>query len=255
MARVLITGSSDGLGLLAGRQLAAQGHKVVLHARSEARAQAARGKLADCEAVVIGDVATLAAMRSVADQANALGRFDAVIHNVAIGYTESGRHETEDGMTQIFAVNVAAPYVLTACIDRPARLIYLSSGMHRQGNPDLDDAQWKKRRWNASQAYADTKLHDTILAMALARRWPEVLVNAVDPGWVPTKMGGRGAPDDLDQGAETQAWLAVSEEPAARVSGGYFHHRRRAKMAPAAEDEAVQDRLLAYLAQLCGIAI
>jgi len=255
VARIFITGSSDGLGLLAGKQLAAQGHDVVLHARSEERAEAARRSLPECRNVLIGDLSTIAAMESVASQANAEGRFDAVIHNVGTGYNDRERHGTPDGLSRIFAVNVLAPYVLTARMSVPGRLIYLSSGMHSGGSADLADAQWENRRWNASQAYSDTKLHDTVLALALSARWTHVMVNAVDPGWVPTKMGGASALDDLDRGADTQAWLAVSEDPRARVSGDYFHHRQRRPVAPVARDEAVQDRLLAYLHTLSGIPL
>jgi NAD(P)-dependent dehydrogenase (short-subunit alcohol dehydrogenase family) len=255
MARVFITGSSDGLGLLAGRQLASDGHRVVLHARNDERAATTRRSLPECEDVLIGDLSTIAEMKSVASQANALGRFDAVIHNVGTGYNDRERYGTPDGLSRIFAVNVLAPYVLTARMTVPNRLIYLSSGMHTGGDPSLADAQWEHRRWNASQAYSDTKLHDTILTMALAARWTHVMVNAVDPGWVPTKMGGRAAPDDLKQGADTQAWLAVSNDPRARVSGEYFHHRQRRAVAPVAHDIAVQDRLLSYLQNLSGIAL
>jgi len=183
MVRVFITGSSDGLGLLAGEWLADAGHKVVLHARNPQRAHAARAKLPACEAVVVADVSTFAGMHSVAEQANELGRFDAVIHNVGTGYGNGERHVTEDRLTRIFAVNVVAPYVLTARMVRPDRLIYLSSGMQMGGDPDLADAQWEHRRWSGSQAYSDSKLHLTILTMVLARRWSDVLVNAVDPGW------------------------------------------------------------------------
>jgi NAD(P)-dependent dehydrogenase (short-subunit alcohol dehydrogenase family) len=252
MAKVFITGSSDGLGLLAGRQLVAQGHKVVLHARNEERAVATRRSLPECKDVLIGDLSTIAAMEFVASQANARGRFDAVIHNVGTGYNDRERYLTSDNLSRIFAVNVLAPYVLTARMRVPDRLIYLSSGMHTGGDPDLVDAQWEDCGWNASQAYCDTKLYDTVLTMALAARWTQVMVNAVDPGWVPTKMGGAGAPDDLNQGADTQAWLAVSQDPKARVSGEYFHHRQRRKAALAAHDAAVQDRLLAYLHTLSG---
>lgn len=255
MAKVFLTGSSDGLGLLAGKQLAAQGHDVILHARNEERADAARRSLPECRSVLIGDLSTIAAMESVASQADAEGRFDAVIHNLGTGYNDRERHVTPDGLSRIFAVNVLAPYVLTASMSVPDRLIYLSSGMHTAGDADLADAQWENREWNAPQAYSDTKLHDTVMALALAARWPHVMVNAVDPGWVPTKMGGAGAPDDLDEGADTQAWLAASEDPKARVSGGYFHHRKRGPVAPVAHDEAVQDRLLAYLHTLSGVPL
>jgi NAD(P)-dependent dehydrogenase (short-subunit alcohol dehydrogenase family) len=81
MARVLITGSADGLGLMAARLLSGEGHQVTLHARNEQRAQDARAAVPQAEAVIVGDLSSIAQMRSVAQQANALGTFDAVIHN------------------------------------------------------------------------------------------------------------------------------------------------------------------------------
>ena len=254
MRRIFITGSADGLGLLAGKMLVEQGHGVVLHARSESRAREIKDKLPGCEHVVVGDVSTLGAMKTVADQVNALGRFDAVIHNVAIGASEE-RVLTTDGLTQLFAVNVVAPYVLTALIGRPERLIYLSSDMHAGGDESLDDPQWKARPWNSTQAYSDTKLYDLTLCMLVARRWPHALVNAVDPGWVPTRMGGANAPGDLVDGATTQAWLAVSEEPSAKVSGRYFHHQKHRSFKRSASRPEVQEHLLEYLEQVTRIQL
>ena len=255
MARIFITGSSDGLGLLAGRQLVAEGHEVVLHARDDARAADTRARLPGCGAVITGDASTRSGIRAVAAAVNALGGFDAIIHNVGTGYHDACRHETADGLSRTFAVNVLAPYMLTALIARPRRLIYLSSGLHNGGNADLADAQWEKRPWNAIQAYSDTKLHDMILMLAVARRWPDVLANAVDPGWVPTRMGGAEAPGDLALGANTQAWLAVSDDPQARTTGRYFHHRQLRPIAAAARDPAVQQELLAYLEQISGVSL
>jgi NAD(P)-dependent dehydrogenase (short-subunit alcohol dehydrogenase family) len=255
MAKIFITGSSDGLGLMAGRRLAEQGHKVVLHARNAARVEATRAALPQADAVLVGDLSTLAAMRDVAAQASGQGPFDAVIHNVGMGYREGGRVETEDGLSKLWAVNVLAPYVLTALMPRPARLVYLSSAMHTGGNPSLDDPQWSSRPWNGSQAYSDTKLHDLLLAFAVARRWPDVLTNAVTPGWVATRMGGSSAPDDLEAGYQTQAWLAVSDEPAALVTGRYFYHQRPGKVSQAAQDTELQDRLIDYCRAQSGIAL
>jgi NAD(P)-dependent dehydrogenase (short-subunit alcohol dehydrogenase family) len=254
MRRIFITGSSHGLGFLAGELLLEQGHSVVLHARNERRAREVKDRLPECEAVVVGDVSTVAATRSVANQVNALGRFDAIIHNVAVG-THEQRVLTSDGITQIFAVNVVAPYVLTASMHRPERLIYLTSDMHAGGDERLDDPQWATRSWNSHQAYSDTKLHDLALAMLLARRWPDVLVNAVNPGWVRTRMGGRNAPGDAVEGATTQAWLAVSEDPAAKVTGCYFHHQEKQPFNPAASRPDVQERLVEYLERLTGIRL
>ncbi len=254
MARVFITGSADGLGRLAALKLTASGHEVILHARSERRGHDAIGAVPGARGVVVGDLSSLAATRSVAGQANAHGPFDAVIHNAGVGYQES-RHDTVDGIEHIFAINVLAPYVLTALMHRPRRLVYLSSGMHRGGDPSVADLQWRTRRWNGAQAYSDSKLFDVMLAFAVARRWPAVLANAIEPGWVPTKMGGAGAPDDLDQGAETQVWLAVSTEPRAAVSGRYFYHKQLRDTHPAASDIRAQDDLLHACETVSGVRL
>lgn len=253
MAKVFITGSSQGLGLLAGQLLVLQGHEVVLHARDQERAAAARQALPGAAGVLVADVSTLAAMRSLADQANAVGRFDAVIHNVAIGYREKRRVETADGLSRLWAVNVLAPYLLTALMQRPARLVYLSSELHRRVDGDLDDLQWQGRSWHGTRAYSDSKFQDASLALAMARLWPDVLANAVEPGWVPTRMGGPRATGDLAAGAATQAWLATSDDTTARVTGGYFYHRRPARLHPAASRADLQDRLLAECASVSGV--
>ena len=255
MAHVLITGSADGLGLMAGRLLAGQGHAVTLHARDTARAAHTRAVLPAAENVLVGDLGSLDGIRSVAAQADAVGRFDAVIHNAGIGYREPRRVETVDGLSELFTVNVLAPYLLTALMTRPDRLVYLSSGMARGGDPDLSDAQWTARRWNGAQAYSDSKLFDVLLAFGFARRWPDVLSNSVEPGWVPTKMGGSGAPDDLDQGPVTQAWLAVGEDEAAKVTGWHFYHQQERSVPAEAHEATVQDALLDYCAELTGVSI
>jgi NAD(P)-dependent dehydrogenase (short-subunit alcohol dehydrogenase family) len=252
MARVFITGSADGLGLLAARLLVDGGHAVTLHARNAARAEDARRALSAAEAVLVGDLASIEQTRAVAQQANARGRYDAVIHNAGVGYREPRRVETADGLAHVFAINVLAAYLLTALIAPPQRLVYLSSGLHRSGNADLRDAQWTARRWDGAQAYSDSKLLDVVLAFAVARRWPGVRSNALEPGWVATKMGGPGATDDLALGPLTQAWLATSSDPAALVSGEYFYHQAPRAVHHAAHSHAVQDELLRYCAELSG---
>jgi NAD(P)-dependent dehydrogenase (short-subunit alcohol dehydrogenase family) len=249
VARVFITGSTDGLGLAAARQLVHDGHEVVLHARNNARAATLPPGLG---AVVVGDLSSADETHDVAHQVNAVGRMDAVIHNAAV-YVEPSRATTAEGHARTVAVNTLAPYILTALITRPRRLVYLSSGMHHSGTTDLDDLDWNRRRWNGTQAYCDSKLHVTALAMAVARYWPDTLTNAVDPGWVPTKMGGPAAPDDLELGHLTQTWLAVSDEPPATATGGYWQHRQRQTPAAATRDTGFQDELLERLAPLAGV--
>jgi len=255
MARVFITGSSDGLGLMAAGLLIEQGHEVVLHGRNESRSRDALTAAAGASGAVTGDLSTIAGTRTVADQANKLGRFDALIHNAGIGYRETRRVETEPGVPSVFAVNVLAPYILTALIERPKRLVYLSSGMHRGVRPRMDDLLWTKRSWSGASAYAESKLCDVLLAFAVARRWKDVKSNALEPGWVATKMGGRSAPDDLYQGCVTQAWLATSEDELARSSGGYFYHQRPRAPNPTSTDLRTQEELLAECGRISGIPL
>ncbi len=238
--RVLVTGAAGGLGRDAAAALLAAGHEVVLHARDSGRLAAVRD-LTDRGAVAVtGDLSDPAETVSVAGQVNALGVTDTVIHNAAV-YTGA----------DILPVNVLAPYLLTCLITRPARLVYLSSGMHRGGRPSLAALDAGPRR-NRSVSYSDSKLFVATLSAAVARRWPGVLSNAVDPGWVPTQMGGPGAPDDLELGHVTQVWLAVSEDPRARTSGRYWYHQRPQPAHQAVSDENFQDQLVDALARRTG---
>lgn len=253
MGRIFITGSTDGLGRAAARTLMEEGHQVVLHARSRERAPAVTDLALRSAGVVIGDLSSAVETRRIADQVNGIGRMDAVIHNA--GTYLASRGPTPEGHARTLAVNTLAPYMLTALIERSGRLVYLSSSMHRGGGGSLRDIDWVERRWDSSRAYSESKLYVAALAFAVARRWPDVLSNAVDPGWVPTKMGGPGAPDDLEMGHLTQTWLAVSDDPAATVSGGYWYHRQRQSPAAEVSDPGFQDQLVAKLAELTGVSL
>jgi NAD(P)-dependent dehydrogenase (short-subunit alcohol dehydrogenase family) len=239
MARIFITGSADGLGQLAAKALIAQSHHVVLHARNERRGREALDKVPGAEGVVTADLGSIDETKQLASKVNALGEFDAVIHNAGV-YNASAE--------EVFTVNTLAPYILTCLIQRPKRLIYLSSDMHSRGRPKLESFRTDTGRIT----YSDSKLHVLMLCMAVARKWPQVYANALDPGWVPTKMGGRGAPDDLQQGYETQVWLAVSNERRAMVSGRYFHHRTESRHNPEADDVLLQERFLSLCREITG---
>jgi NAD(P)-dependent dehydrogenase (short-subunit alcohol dehydrogenase family) len=240
MARIFITGSADGLGQLTAKLLLDQGHQVVLHARNAERGRDALNKVKGAENVVVGDLSQMEETKNLADEVNALGPFDAVIHNAGVYSVPS---------KLIFAVNTLAPYILTCLIQRPKRLIYLSSGMHLQGHPSLD----KIANDIGRISYSDSKLHVVMLAMAVARKWTEIYSNAIDPGWVPTKMGGLGAPDNLQKGYETQTWLAVSLDDKARVTGRYFHHKREVRYNPESTDVTLQEKFLELCEGITGV--
>lgn len=199
MASVWVTGSSAGIGQETALALVNAGHRVVLHARSHERAADAQKGVPGAAAVVIGDSASLDETQALAEAAQEQGPFDAVVHNAGIGSGNGGRALTVDGLDPIFQVNVLAPYVLTALMQRPGRLVYLSSGLHYQGVFDPDELERGRRLGDGTKAYRDSKLCDVLLALAVARLWPSTLSNAVDPGWIRTRMGGRGAPSPVSR--------------------------------------------------------
>jgi NAD(P)-dependent dehydrogenase (short-subunit alcohol dehydrogenase family) len=240
MARVFITGSSDGLGYLAAKLLMDQGHQVVVHGRNQQRAHDIQKRMPNTEAVLIGDLANIEETKNLAHKANKSGAFDAVIHNAGI-YRGSG--------SQLFTVNVLAPYMLTCLMHKPQRLIYLCSRMHLQG-------QFKPTNNNTAidkTTYSDSKLYLMMLCKAVSTKWPDVYANAVDPGWVPTKMGGAGAPDDLQKGYETQAWLAVSNDERTKTTGRYFFHQKEEKYNAIANDVSLQQQLFKVCEELTGV--
>ncbi|PJJ62804.1 SDR family NAD(P)-dependent oxidoreductase [Chryseobacterium geocarposphaerae] len=255
MGRIFITGSSDGLGMMAAKLLIQQGHQVVLHARNQDRAEEALQANPKAEAVLTGDLASISETIDLAKKVNKLGRFDAVIHNAAVGYRESRKIMTVDGLPHVFAINSLSPYILTALIEKPKRLIYMSSGLHRDGDSSLNDILWEQRNWNGFQAYADSKLHNVLLAFAIAEKWKDVASNALEPGWVATKMGGAGAPDSLADASLTQVWLASSMDPEVLKSGGYYYHKKPRAVHPDARNTGVQERFIDKCAEISGITL
>lgn len=225
--RVLVTGANQGIGRETARRLLAAGARVLVHARTPQRLDGIPDLLADGAVGVAGELADPAQVRRLAQQVLDAGGVDAVVHNAGV-------------MTgpDIAAVNVVAPYLLTALLPGASRHVSLSSGMHRGGRAQVPEPVAGSRI-----TYSDSKLLVTALALGLARTDPSRRFNAVDPGWVPTRMGGRSAPDDLGLGAETQVWLASAPD-AGDVTGGYWFHRQQQPPQRAATDPGLQDRLL-----------
>lgn len=227
---ILITGTSSGLGRAAAIDLLAAGCRVIAHTRT-----AGFNPVRHAAIHVTGDLSDADAVRALARQVNAIGRMDAVIHNAGTAHGEEVR-----------AVNVIAPYLLCCLLKRPARAIFISSAMHHRGDPECLE------RFPDGCDYADSKLLLTTLMATCARLWPDTVCSAVDPGWVPTRMGGTIAPDDLHLGHQTQTWLATTQDQAAQQSGAYWRHMQRQPSHPLTNDPHFQTRLLDILAAHTG---
>lgn len=257
MARILITGSSDGLGSIVAQKLISRGHSVVLHARNAQRAKDASAAAPGAEeTVVTGDLSDMASTKAMAKQINDLGSFDCIIHNA--GLYQGGFRKTSDGIPALAAVNTLAPYILTALVKKPKRLVFLSSEMHQSGSADLSDPLWTKGETGFSDtaAYCASKLHNILFAKAFARRWPDVQSNALDPGWVATKMGGSAATGSADAAVETYVMLAEGEEESAKKTGHYFRPGKKlGSPQKATEDEKLQDRLLEVCGEFSGVKL
>ncbi|MEU8376243.1 SDR family NAD(P)-dependent oxidoreductase [Micromonospora sp. NPDC048894] len=254
MGSILVTGSVDGIGQRTAAQLVARGHRVVLHARNEERAVVAKAAVPAAAGIVVGDLRSIEETTALARSLAAFGRFDAVVHNAGIARLDAPTRElTRDGLESTFQVNVLAPYLLTALSPPPGRLVFVSSAMAADGLADLTDLRYDTRPWHGVEAYSRTKLLDLALAFAVARRWPGVLSNAVDPGWVRTRMGGDAAPTSPDDAAREMVRLAVDVDPGALASGRYVSARdwrpERSRIDP------LGDELLLRCAQLTGVEL
>lgn len=248
MARIFITGSSDGLGSLTAKKLIQRGHQVVLHARNAKRADDANAACPGAEACLIADLTSTEETQKLAKEVNKLGPFDAVIHNAGLYRGVSGL-KGKEGLPALFAVNTLAPYILTCLVRPPPKhLVFVSSGLHSGGDPSLRDLR--------NCGYGDSKLHNILLAFAFARKWEgKVASNAMDPGWVPTKMGGASAMDDIDAAVDTYVMLAEGSGAAEGMTSKYWYQGRTRSCKAAASDVKVQDKLLRELETISGVKV
>ncbi|KAI1780888.1 NAD(P)-binding protein [Hypoxylon cercidicola] len=256
MARIFITGSSDGLGLRSAQALTKRGHEVYLHARNSQRAQDARGACPDAKDVFVADLTSTEETKALAAKLNQTGPWDSIVHNA--GLMHGVAHlKGKEGVPALFAVNTVAPYILTCLVDPPPkRYVFLSSGMHHGGDASLRNLQ--------GTTYSDSKLHNIMLSFYFARRLADkgVLSNALNPGWVPTKMGGWSAPDDIDAAIDTYVLLAEGTGAAEGVTGKYWYQSRYGASKSsgrdtgyksAADDEARQNQLVEALGEVSGV--
>lgn len=250
MAKIFITGSSDGLGLLAAQALAKRGHAVYLHARNDSRAQDARRGCPEAKDVLVGDLSSVDETKRLAAQLSEKGPWDAIVHNAGLMTRQPAARN------DMFVVNTVAPYVLT-CLVRPppGRYVFLSSSMHQGGDPSLRDIE--------RSGYSDTKLHNIMLARWFTRHLKSghgggrVDCTSMDPGWVPTKMGGAGATDDIEKSVATYVLLAEGTGAEVREAGTgtYWRDSRVKEPMAAAGDEASQEKLVGLLKGISGVSL
>ena len=257
MARILITGSADGLGLEAARQLIQRGHIVYLHARNQQRASDASAACPTAAGVLIADLSNQTETRRLAEEVNAIGEFDAIIHNAGM-LSGPFRKTPDTGIPAMVAVNVLAPYTLTSLIHRPKRLVFISSELHRRADTSVEDIFWFERGeadFHDFPAYCDAKLHVTLLANAAARRFKGTSVSSVHPGWIATKLGGEGGPDKLEDGVETYVMLAEGDYDES-LTGKYFDPKRKlVNPLPAAEDVNLQEKVVEACEKVTGLKL
>lgn len=237
MSKIFITGSSDGIGLQTAKELINLGHKVILHARNEKKAIELKSHLKNANKILVGDLTSIYETKQLANEINSLGNFDTIIHNAGV---------FKNDKSEIFKVNVLAPYILTACVKKPKKIIYIGSNMHPQGIVDLENLSIEN-----GVDYSTSKLLLSIFSLALSKKWKEVLVNTVDPGWVKTKMANYNAPDSLKDGSNTQVWLSTDES--FKDTGKYFHHLKEIKYCDIVYDEEIQKNLIEKIEKITNI--
>ncbi|KAJ5947202.1 hypothetical protein N7466_000217 [Penicillium verhagenii] len=257
MLRILITGSTDGFGLEAARQLIQRNHLVYLHARSQERAEDAKAKCPGAAGVLIADLTSVTETRRLAEEANAIGVFDAVILNAGLLYGPF-RKTPDTGVPAMPFVNVVAPYILACLLKQPKRLVFVASVLHRLAKTDLKDIFWFERgekEFQDFQAYCDSKFHVMLLVGAVARRFTGTSVTSLHPGYVATKLGGEGGTEKLEDGVETYIMLAEGDYDQS-LSGLYFEPKRKVGT-PLTEtaNEDLQEVVLKACEDLTGLQL
>lgn len=277
--RILLTGATSGIGKAAAFRLAEQGHHVIVHGRNADKAEATRQDiLASVPAaevdVLIADLFRKADILSMVEVFNS--RYDGldVLINNAGGVMDKQREETVDGWEKTIAVNVLAPYMLSALLypqlqrQPGAQIINTASTAHKRADADIDDLMGE-REYSPMQAYANAKLYVILLGQEFAQRQGKsgnpVVMNAFHPGVVASHFAVesdsfyhyffkllRPFLSTVEKGADTMVYLA-NQEAAQKHNGSYFVKRKPAKVHQPKNAELVAEKLWEQAEQITGI--
>jgi NAD(P)-dependent dehydrogenase (short-subunit alcohol dehydrogenase family) len=251
MSTILVTGATDGLGRALATRLAGEGATVIAHARSEERGREALDDLLDGPGdvrLVAGDLASLSAVRALADQVP--DRLDVLVNNAGIGFG-GGREESADGYELRFAVNYLAGFVLASLLrDRlvasaPARIVNVASA--GQQAIDFDDVMLE-RGYDGARAYRQSKLAQIMHAFDLAEELAGsgVTATALHPAtFMDTKMviDAGGTPASTVQEGLEATWRLVADPSVEGVTGAYFNGTREVRADAQAYDLDARRRL------------
>jgi NAD(P)-dependent dehydrogenase (short-subunit alcohol dehydrogenase family) len=261
MTTVLVTGATDGLGRALATRLAGEGATVIAHARSEERGREALAELLDGPGdvrLVTGDLASLSAVRALADQVP--DRLDVLVNNAGIGFG-GGREESRDGYELRFAVNYLAGFLLAALLrDRlaasaPARIVNVASA--GQEPIDFDDVMLEDG-YDGVRAYCQSKLAQVMHAFDLADELRDagVTATALHPAtYMPTKMvtgAGITPASTVEEGLEA-TWRLAADPSLEGVTGAYFSGTSEARADAQAYDLDARRRLRELSQRLVGV--
>jgi NAD(P)-dependent dehydrogenase (short-subunit alcohol dehydrogenase family) len=271
----LITGATSGIGQATAHALARKGAAVVILGRNpEKGASTLAGIQQETGNPSIGfllaDLTDQGQVRrAAADFRERYARLDVLINNAGGFFWR--RQESIDGIEMTLALNHLAPFLLTNLLldvleaSAPARVINVSSDMHRSAQMDFDDLQME-HGYSGMKAYARSKLAMILFTYELARRLgrTHVTANAVHPGFVATNIGLTNAflrlfrpvmrlfAKSPEEGAETSVYLAASPDVTS-TTGAYFVYREKVRSSPATYDAAAAERLWEISTGLTGL--
>lgn len=254
MKTILVTGSTDGIGLETALELALGGHEIVLHGRNDEKAQHTRNVIRQAAPAAKlhtahADLSDLDAVARMAqDLAARLPKLDVLINNAGVYMTE--QKMSKDGFEMTLAVNYVAHFLLTMLLlpllkkSAEPRVITVSSIAHTRGHIDFDNLN-SERHFDDYQAYANSKLANVLFASELARREPWLASNSLHPGVIDTKLlhtGFNAKGDSVAAGARTSVYLTTSPEVKG-ISGKYFNNCAAVRPSPLASDSHLARKL------------